>query len=131
MLQIERGESPGSKNVQGAILYSDALEKIIPDFREDAPLERHIIEQRMWMLDDDSFVGTTYRSRCVQQAAVQSLHDHPRAVRQVVLAQVRDAGALLICETTVTGLLMDGKRVIGVQTRPRGRLRVRRCRDSG
>jgi electron transfer flavoprotein-quinone oxidoreductase len=47
VLQIERGESPGSKNVQGAILYSDALEKLIPDFREDAPLERHIIEQRM------------------------------------------------------------------------------------
>jgi electron transfer flavoprotein-quinone oxidoreductase len=36
VLQIERGEYPGSKNVQGAILYSDALEKIIPDFREDA-----------------------------------------------------------------------------------------------
>jgi electron transfer flavoprotein-quinone oxidoreductase len=30
VLQIERGEYPGSKNVQGAILYSDALEKITP-----------------------------------------------------------------------------------------------------
>ena len=30
VLQIERGEYPGSKNVQGAILYSDMLEKIIP-----------------------------------------------------------------------------------------------------
>ena len=40
VLQIERGEYPGSKNVQGAILYSDMLEKIIPNFREDAPLER-------------------------------------------------------------------------------------------
>lgn len=47
VLQIERGESPGTKNVQGAILYSDALERLIPDFRDDAPLERHIIEQRM------------------------------------------------------------------------------------
>src|ERR1035438_8288764 len=37
VLQLERGESPGSKNVQGAILYADALEKIIPEFREDAP----------------------------------------------------------------------------------------------
>lgn len=52
VLQLERGEYPGSKNVQGAILYSDSLEKIIPDFRDDAPLERHIIEQRMWMLDE-------------------------------------------------------------------------------
>ncbi len=62
MLQIERGEYPGSKNVQGAILYSDMLEKIIPDFREDAPLERTSIEQRMWMLDDKSYMGVHYRS---------------------------------------------------------------------
>ena len=58
VLQIERGEYPGSKNVQGAILYSKALEEIIPDFRDDAPLERHVIEQRVWVLDDASFVGT-------------------------------------------------------------------------
>ena len=62
VLQIERGETPGSKNVQGAILYSHALEEIIPDFREDAPLERHVVEQRIWMLDDKAHVGTHYRA---------------------------------------------------------------------
>lgn len=116
VLQIERGESPGSKNVQGAILYSDALEKIIPDFREDAPLERHLIEQRMWCLDDDSYVGSTYRS--------QRFNTPPYNRYTIIRAQfdkwfsrkVQDAGALVICETTVTGLHMDGKRVVGVQT---------------
>ena len=62
VLQLERGETPGTKNVQGAILYADALERIIPDFRDDAPLERHVIEQRMWVLDEKSFIGTNYRS---------------------------------------------------------------------
>ena len=62
VLQLERGEYPGSKNVQGAILYADALEKIIPDFREDAPLERHLVEQRFWMMDDRAHVGLHYRS---------------------------------------------------------------------
>ena len=33
VLQLERGEYSGSKNVQGAILYADMLEKLIPDFR--------------------------------------------------------------------------------------------------
>ncbi|MGD9787495.1 MAG: FAD-dependent oxidoreductase, partial [Sulfuricellaceae bacterium] len=61
VLQLERGEAAGSKNVQGAILYSDALEKVIPNFRDDAPLERHIIEQRMWVLDDESCIGTHIR----------------------------------------------------------------------
>ena len=57
VLQLERGEYPGSKNVQGAILYADMLEKIIPNFREDAPLERHLIEQRFWMMSDRSHTG--------------------------------------------------------------------------
>ena len=46
VLQLERGEYPGSKNVQGAILYADMLEKIIPNFREEAPLERRQRRQR-------------------------------------------------------------------------------------
>jgi electron transfer flavoprotein-quinone oxidoreductase len=116
VLQIERGETPGSKNVQGAILYSDALEKIIPEFRDDAPLERHIIEQRMWVLDDESFVGGQYRS--------DEFNKPPYNRYTIIRAQfdkwfsgkVQEAGALLICETTVTDLLMDGDRVIGVQT---------------
>ncbi|MGO9995932.1 MAG: FAD-dependent oxidoreductase [Steroidobacteraceae bacterium] len=116
VLQIERGESPGSKNVQGAILYSDALEKIIPDFRDDAPLERHLIEQRMWMLNDDSYVGSTYRS--------QAFNSPPYNRYTIIRAQfdkwfskkVQDAGALTICETTVTGLHLDGNRVVGVKT---------------
>ncbi len=116
VLQIERGESPGSKNVQGAILYSDALERIIPDFREDAPLERHIVEQRMWVLDDQSFVGGHYRS--------EEFNKPPYNRYTIIRAQfdkwfsqkVQEAGALLICETTVTDLLIDGNRVVGVQT---------------
>ena len=116
VLQLERGESPGSKNVQGAILYSDALERIIPDFRDDAPLERHLIEQRMWVLDDQSFVGTHYRS--------DEFNKPPYNRYTIIRAQfdkwfsqkVQEAGALLICETTVSNLLMDGQRVIGVQT---------------
>ena len=32
VLQLERGEYSGSKNVQGAIMYADMLEKIIPTF---------------------------------------------------------------------------------------------------
>ena len=115
VLQIERGEYPGSKNVQGAILYSDALERIIPDFREDAPLERHIIEQRMWMLDEKSFIGTHFRS--------DDYNSPPYNRYTIIRAQfdkwfsgkVREAGALLICETTVEKLLMDGQQVVGVR----------------
>ncbi len=115
VLQIERGEYPGSKNVQGAILYSNALEQIIPDFREDAPLERHIIEQRMWMMDDDSFVGTHYRSDDYNKPPYNRYTIIRAQFDKWFSSKVREAGALLICETTVEELLLDGEQVIGVR----------------
>ena len=129
VIQIERGEYPGSKNVQGAILYSDALEKIIPEFRDDAPLERHIIEQRMWVLDDDSYIGTHYRSDAFNKAPYNRYTILRAQFDKWFSEKVSQAGALVICETTVTDLIMDGNRVVGVQHRPRERRPVRRHRD--
>lgn len=116
VLQLERGEAPGSKNVQGAILYSDALERIIPDFRDSAPLERHIIEQRMWVLDDASYIGTTFRSNDFNKPP----HNRYTIIRakfdKWFSKKVREAGALVICEVTVKELLLSKQgKVIGVQ----------------
>lgn len=115
VLQIERGEYPGSKNVQGAILYADALERIIPDFREDAPLERHIIEQRMWVLDDASFVGSHFRSEDYNKPPYNRYTIIRAQFDKWFSSKVREAGALLICETTVQELIMDGNKVVGVR----------------
>lgn len=114
VLQIERGEYPGSKNVQGAILYADALERIIPDFRDDAPLERHIIEQRMWVLDDESFVGSHFRSEDYNKPPYNRYTIIRAQFDKWFSSKVREAGALLICETTVNHLIMDGNKVVGV-----------------
>ena len=115
VLQIERGEYPGSKNVQGAILYSDALEKVIPDFRDDAPLERHVIEQRIWVLDDNSFVGTHYRSDDYNKPPYNRYTIIRAQFDKWFAGKVREAGALLVCETTAQELLMDGGTVRGVR----------------
>jgi electron transfer flavoprotein-quinone oxidoreductase len=117
VLQLERGEYPGSKNVQGAILYSDALEKVIPDFREDAPLERHIIEQRMWMLDETSYVGMQYRSEDFNEEKPNRYTIIRAQFDKWFSTRVREAGGIVLCETTVTDLIRDSRgRVIGVRT---------------
>jgi electron transfer flavoprotein-quinone oxidoreductase len=116
VLQIERGEYPGSKNVQGAILYADAIEKIIPDFRDSAPLERHLIEQRVWILDDTSHVGSNYRSEEFNRQPYNRYTIIRAQFDKWFSEQVTKAGGLVICETTVQELLMDGQRVVGVRT---------------
>jgi electron transfer flavoprotein-quinone oxidoreductase len=117
VLQLERGEYSGSKNVQGAILYADMLEKIVPNFREEAPLQRHLVEQRFWMMDDRSHTGLHYRSDDFNEARPNRYTIIRAEFDKWFSSKAREAGAVVLCETTVTDLLKDGRgRVIGVRT---------------
>ncbi|KUM25702.1 nitrogen fixation protein FixC [Mesorhizobium loti] len=117
VLQLERGEYPGSKNVQGAILYANMLEKIIPDFRDDAPLERHLVEQRLWVMDDTSHTGLHYRSDDFNEAKPNRYTIIRAQFDKWFSRKVREAGATVLCETTVTELVRDAKdKVVGVRT---------------
>ncbi|BBD36171.1 protein fixC [Aminobacter sp. Y103A] len=117
VLQLERGEYPGSKNVQGAIMYADMLEQIIPDFRDDAPLERHLVEQRFWVMDDTSHTGMQYRSDDFNEAKPNRYTIIRAQFDKWFSRKVRQAGATVLCETTVTELVRNASgKVIGVRT---------------
>jgi len=116
VLQLERGEYPGSKNVQGAIMYAEALESVIPNCRRQAPMERAIIEQRMWLMDETSYVGSHYRGATDKNEQPNRYTIIRANFDKWFSRKVREAGALLICETTVVELLKKGQRVIGVRT---------------
>ncbi|TCU04038.1 FAD-dependent monooxygenase [Rhizobium sullae] len=117
VLQLERGEYPGSKNVQGAILYANTLETIIPDFRDDAPLERHLVEQRFWIMDDTSHTGMHYRSDDFNEQRPNRYTIIRAQFDKWFSGKVREAGGTVLCETTVTKLAQDlSGKVIGVHT---------------
>ncbi len=117
VLQLERGEYPGSKNVQGAILYADMLAKILPDFREDAPLERHLIEQRFWMMSDRTHTGMHHRSEDFNEEKPNRYTIIRSQFDRWFSKQVQAQGAVVICETTVTELVRNAEgKVIGVRT---------------
>ncbi|MFW6389588.1 MAG: FAD-dependent oxidoreductase [Halanaerobiales bacterium] len=59
---IERGKFPGSKNMFGGTIYSKATAKIIPNFWEDAPLERAVTTEMLWLMEHSSAVQIGYTS---------------------------------------------------------------------
>ena len=64
VLLLERGEYPGAKNVQGAVLYTKMLNDIVPNFWEipDVPLERYMKEHRYVLTSKDSSMQFSYAS---------------------------------------------------------------------
>ncbi|WP_025270481.1 FAD-dependent oxidoreductase [Hippea sp. KM1] len=120
---IERGKFPGSKNVMGGILYRKPMDDLIPEFYKDAPLERHIIEQRMWLLDETSHFSSGIRNQKWNQEPYNCFSVFRAHFDKWFAKQVVEAGALLINETVVTEPIVENGKVVGVRTdRPEGDL---------
>ncbi|MGI9952164.1 FAD-dependent oxidoreductase [Moorellaceae bacterium AZ2] len=59
---LERGTSPGCKNVFGGTIYSQPTAEIVPAFWHSAPLERPIVSEELWFLHTDSVVRVGFGS---------------------------------------------------------------------
>lgn len=112
---IERGEFPGAKNIFGGVIYRKQLEDLVPEFWKEAPLERMIVEQRMWILGADSVVTVGHRNERYKEppncwTGLRVKFD------QWFASKAEKAGALPIYETVVTELIRHEQRVVGVRT---------------
>mgnify|MGYP001407103977 CR=1 FL=1 len=113
---LERGSFAGAKNVMGGILYSQPTAEIVPEFWEQAPRERPIIEQRYMLLTEDSHVGLTYRTQAFADAPYNSFSVMRADWDRWFAEQAEAEGVFIIPEMVVTDLLWRDGRVVGVQT---------------
>ncbi|MFO8084039.1 MAG: FAD-dependent monooxygenase [Desulfobacterales bacterium] len=123
---LERGEYPGAKNISGGVLYGHDLARIIPDFAEKkCPIERNIVESRIWYLSEDGGYSVSYRDKAFESERRYNVFTVGRAKFDRWFAdQASQKGAIVVCSTVVTDLLRDEKGcVTGVRTdRPDGDL---------
>src|SRR3989304_7299600 len=125
---LERGEYPGAKNISGGVLYGHDLAQILPDYeKRSCPIERNIVESRIWYLSRDGGYSLAYRDKIFAEERKHNVFTVGRAKFDRWFAeQARAKGALVACGTVVTDLLRDSNhRIVGVQTdRPEGDLRA-------
>lgn len=116
---LERGDYPGAKNVSGAVLYGHELAEVLPDYQErGCPLERNIVESRLWYLSSDAGYTLGYRDAIFAESRRLNAFTVARAKFDRWYAeQARAKGALIVPATVVTGLIKDERgRVLGVAT---------------
>lgn len=125
---FERGEFPGAKNISGGVLYGRDLERIIPDFdNRKCPVERNIVESRIWYLNKDGGYSLSYRDTVFQDNRRYNVFTVGRAKFDRWYAdQAAQKGALIVCGTVVIDLLRDKNgKVTGVRTdRPDGDIKA-------
>ena len=126
---LERGEFPGAKNISGGVLYGNDLARIIPDFAEKkCPVERNIVESRIWYLSESGGYSVSYRDKAFETERRYNAFTVGRAKFDRWFAdQASQKGALVVCGTVATDLIRDDNGfVTGVRTdRPDGDLRAK------
>jgi electron transfer flavoprotein-quinone oxidoreductase len=119
---FERGEFPGAKNMFGGILYTAILDKLVPKFWEEAPIERHITKRRFSILSDEAETAFEFRTEAYNR---QPPYNHSfttfRAKFDPWFAKkAEEAGAMIIPETVVDDVILDHGKVVGVKARREG-----------
>lgn len=120
VLLIERGEYPGAKNVSGAAFYGSAiLHKMIPNWWEQAPVERYICRRDVILMSSTTAVSLDFRSAApgYSEAPYNAFTVLRPKFDRWFAAQAEAAGAFLLTSTVVDTVIVERGRVVGVKCR--------------
>lgn len=115
---FERGEFPGAKNTSGGVLYGHNLAEILPDYVERrCPIERNIVESRIWYLSKEGGYSIGYRDRAFYEERKYNVFTVGRARFDRWFAeQACSMGALVVPGTAVVDFVWEKDTVVGVIT---------------
>jgi electron transfer flavoprotein-quinone oxidoreductase len=113
---LERGREPGAKELYGGRIYAYWLDKYLPEFRKDAPVDRWVRKERVSFLTEDK--ALTVELAITQKEKTSFVVPLVSFVSWLSkLAQ--GAGAKIVTEVTVDALVKDEKgKITGIQSGP-------------
>jgi electron transfer flavoprotein-quinone oxidoreductase len=115
---IERGEYAGAKNVSGAALYApELLATLLPDYWEEAPIERYLTRRVVTFLGQESALSVDFRTNHFAHPPYNGFTVLRPKFDRWLAGKAETAGAVLITSTVVDDLLYEGEQVIGVRCR--------------
>ncbi len=113
---LERGNHPGAKNLFGGMVYSLELEKHLPHFQDEAPIERPITRHATYLLSGDRALNLDFVSGRFGKPPYNGFSVYRGQFDRWLADQAVAAGALLVPATVARDLLHENGAVVGVKT---------------
>ncbi|MGI6704493.1 MAG: FAD-dependent oxidoreductase [Clostridia bacterium] len=104
---IERGKYPGCKNMTGGTIASMPFSQILPEYWKikDIPLERRIVSDELWLLDNDSAVRMGFTGKKFGMAPYNKHTVLRYKFDRWYADQAIKAGAKLFCSSLAVDLV--------------------------
>lgn len=115
VLLIEKGAQPGSKNMFGGRMYCHALNRIIPNFWDEAPVERPVAREVITLLDGEKSVSVNCQDLNWTRPPYHSFTLLRAEFDAWLAAKAEEAGAMVACNIRVDDLLIENGSVAGIR----------------
>lgn len=113
-LLIEKGNFSGAKNMTGGRLYAHSVEKIFPNFAQEAPIERLITHEKITFMDEDKSVTMDYASTEANNPYDRSYTVLRTKFDQWLAEKAEEAGVGIISGIRVDDVIIRDGKVCGV-----------------
>lgn len=114
VLVLERGSSCGAKNMTGGRLYGHSLEKLIPGFAKEAPVERKIVKEKISLLTETDGVTVEYSGAKLKEEGIASYSVLRAKFDKWLAGKAEKEGAIVVTGTRVDEVLVKDGKAVGV-----------------
>jgi electron transfer flavoprotein-quinone oxidoreductase len=114
-LIVERGKFPGAKNMWGGAFYGPSLHELLPDFWEEAPVERYIKRHKYSLLTGDASFSVDFTSQKFGKPPYNGFSVLRSKFDRWLAAKAEQAGAVVATGLEAEDLLWKGDTVAGIK----------------
>jgi electron-transferring-flavoprotein dehydrogenase len=118
VLVIDKAAEIGNHGISGAVMDPRALDELLPDWRESAPVESPVTGDQLWFLTENGKIKAP-----IVPPMMNNHGKYVASLQKIVKwlgSQAEDAGAQVFGEFPGQELLWDGNRVVGVRIGDKG-----------
>lgn len=114
VMLVERGKFCGAKNSSGGRLYGHSLEKLVPNFAEEAPIERKITQERLSLMTAGGALRFQYESEKLKQLKYPSYSVLRSKFDKWLADKAEEEGVMVATGLLVDELVLEDGKVIGI-----------------
>lgn len=115
VLVVERGKFAGAKNMWGGAFFGPALAELIPNFRAEAPIERHVAHQRISFLTGEDALSVEFSTPRFNQEPLNGFIVLRSKFDRWLATKVQEAGAIVASGLQADDFLWEGNKVTGIK----------------
>ncbi|MHA2100941.1 MAG: FAD-dependent oxidoreductase [Candidatus Kariarchaeaceae archaeon] len=112
---IDRAMPIGSKNLSGGVLWGDDLSEILPNWREEAPVERYLVNKKIGLLSEDDATIFDLHFNSWNEYYCPGVSVLRVPFDEWLAEKAGEAGAAVLSGISIDELIIENGKVIGVR----------------